>query len=278
MRPILVVEGRLREMRARRAADARIYPFLSDEFSRISILPSGGKAECKALVRSLNKILRGFSSALGAHALLDRDLEESESVEPNIHLLPVSMIENLLIDPSILWEATTLVHHKMHLRSLKEVQTTMEEILDDMEQAEIDRRIKDSIGSTTFRVTDPVASARQQLATHFTALGDELSDDKLAAIEDSCRTKVEHIKAKDQRGDFYHGKEILDEFYRRHMHATGMSKEIFVYECARVASTTERVRAFVDAFLARIESDPIPDLATQRIDGVPRSHPVASTA
>ena len=70
MRPILVVEGRQRDMAARRAADARIYPLLSDGFSRVSILAAGGKAACKTLVRSLNSLLREFSGTIGAHPSL----------------------------------------------------------------------------------------------------------------------------------------------------------------------------------------------------------------
>ena len=276
MHPILVVEGQFRETHSRRASDARIYPFLSDEFSRISILPSGGKAECKALVRSLNTVLGDFSSAIGAHALLDRDLEESELADPNIHVLPVSMVENLLVEPSVLWEATTVVHHKMDLRELHDVEAAMDEILDGMEQAEIDLRIKAMIGATTFRVADPVAYARRQLEGHFASLSNELSEHKLAAMRDDCRARVEHIKAQGLRMDFYHGKAILDEFYRRHMHASGMSKEIFVYECARVASTRPRVRAFVDTFLASIGIRPVVDMDPQEVDGVPGSPAAAS--
>ena len=267
MRPILVVEGRLRDMDARRAADARIYPFLSEQFSRISILASGGKAECKALVRSLNAILKKFSSAIGAHALLDRDLEESEPADPTINLLPVSMVENLLVDPFVLWKATTLVHHKMSVSEQRQVEVAVREILDDMEQAEIDRRVKAAIGAKTFRLSDPVSSAHNQLKNHIASLTDELSEHKLAAIVDSCTMTVENIKAQGRRADFFHGKTILDEFYRRHMHASGMSKEIFVYECARVASTTTRVRDFVEGFLTKIGVHSASDSTTQHAAG-----------
>lgn len=39
---------------------------------------------------------------------------------------------------------------------------------------------------------------------------------------------------------------MLAEFYRRHLHTSGMSKEIFIYECARRASDRKRVKKFVD--------------------------------
>ena len=267
LRPILVVEGRLRDMDARRAADARIYPFLSEEFSRISILASGGKAECTTLVQSLNKLLKEFSSAIGAHALLDRDLQESEPAEPTIHLLPVSMVENLLVEPSVLWEATTLVHHKMSLKDQSQVETAVNKILEDMEQVEIDRRVKAAIGATTFRLSDPVSSAQSQLKEHTTSLERILSECSLAAIVDNCQKTVENIKAQGRRADFFHGKAILDEFYRRYMQATGMSKEIFIYECARVASTTPRVRNFVEDFLTKIGVRSAVDSSTEDSDG-----------
>ena len=96
MRPILVVEGK--DDATRSAADSRIYSFLSDQFNRITIVSGGGKSECVRLRESLNKVLQQFASELRAYALLDRDINDSDAIEPDVNLLPVSMIENLLLE------------------------------------------------------------------------------------------------------------------------------------------------------------------------------------
>lgn len=257
MRPILVVEGKQEDRQSKRAVDARVYAFLSDEFSRVTILPSGGKSECRALVQSLGDILREFSQDLKAHALLDRDLEEQDPQEGRIHLLPVSMVENLLVDPQVIWQATTLVHHKMALADDVQVETAITQILDDATADEIARRIKAEIGTRVFRLSDPVESAQKQIDSFVDRLRAELAPDKLSAISTENKSKVDKIKDANRRREFFHGKHILEEFYRRHMHDTGMSKEIFVYECARRASERASVKSFVVDLMSSLGLHPV---------------------
>jgi hypothetical protein len=274
MRPIVVVEGRQADRQSKRAVDARIYAFLSDEFSRVTILPSGGKSECRALAESLSMILKDFSQDLRAHALLDRDLEEEEDLQENhIHLLPVSMVENLLVDPQVIWEATKLVRHKMPLDSERLVDAAMTEILDDLTNDEIARRIKAEVGARVFRLKDPVDSADEQVEQFAENLRLELAAGKIAEIKSRCETKVGTIKDQNKRREFFHGKRILEEFYGRYMHETGMPKEMFVYECARCASERASVRTFVNDLMASLglqhikqpESDESSEVPSQEV-------------
>ena len=46
---------------------------------------------------------------------------------------------------------------------------------------------------------------------------------------------------------------MLDEFRKRHLHATGMSREIFVYQCAKEASKRTVVAEFVDSFFNQLK-------------------------
>ena len=249
MRPIVVVEGKQGDRQSKRAADARIYAFLSDEFSRVTILPAGGKAECRKLAESLGNILRDFSEDLKAYALLDRDLEEEDPQEDHIHLLPVSMIENFLVDPQVIWNATKLVHHKMTLNGVEQVEIAITAILDDLTDNEVARRIKGGVGTRVFRLKDPIESATKQVGEFVKNLCAELTDEKIVRISKNCQTKVSRIKNKNKRREFFHGKQILEKFYHLHVHDTGMSKEIFIYECARCASERSSVKGFVEDLL-----------------------------
>lgn len=265
MRPILVVESKKDDQKAKRAVDSRIYAFLSDEFSRITIIPSGGKAECKKLAANLTEILQGFSADLRAYALLDRDVEVGESDDPSIHLLPVSMVENLLVDPHVIWQATVLVHHKMTLTNPESIEAALDEILSEMEDAEIARRVKAETGTRTFRLEDPIEDAEEQIQAFVNTLKSELSPDRIAKLKKESARKVESIKSNNQRREFFHGKKILDDFFKRHLHSTGMSKEIFIYDCARQANERNSVRRFVGELASSIglrptdATDPAPD-------------------
>ncbi|MEN8180379.1 MAG: AAA family ATPase, partial [Pseudomonadota bacterium] len=118
MRPLLVVEGRKSDKTSKRSSDSRVYSFLSDDFNRVTIIPGGGKSECKKLTASLNDLSSEFSEKLKAYALLDRDLAEGDPEEDFSIYLPVSMIENLLVDPEVIWNALTTVAHKTELTSV----------------------------------------------------------------------------------------------------------------------------------------------------------------
>ena len=252
MRPLLIIEGTEAERRSRRAVDEKIFAFLSEEFSRVALLPSAGKAECLALVSSLNSIMGDYSVSLKAHALLDRDVKEEPFSEPNVHVLPVSMVENFLVDPMVIWNATVLVRHKMELRSEGDVETALTEILDDLEDSEVDRRVKGAIGAKTFRVRDPVSTLSDQVAKFSNGLKAEMSDEQLTAIREKCEKRVKEIVQENLRREFYRGKSIFEEFYKRYLQQTGMSKEVFIYSCAREARKRKSVVRFVDELMTAI--------------------------
>lgn len=252
MRPLLIVEGKPAERRSQRAADERIYSFLSGQFSRVAILPAAGKAECLALTSSLNDILCEYSPELRAHALLDRDVRERQYSESTVHMLPVSMVENFLVDPAVIWKATALVRHKTELTNEDEVALALTRILDELEEAEIERRIKAAIGAKTFRLKDPISSVREQVSKFTRNLENELNDERVQSIRKECESRVEEIKEKNLRRELFRGKTIIDEYFKRHLHNTGMSKEMFIYECARMASTRKSVVVFVEQLMKAI--------------------------
>ena len=252
LRKILVVEGRDADEESRRPSDSRIYGFLSDRFGQLTIVSGGGKGECKILVQRLTQLLQTFAPHLSAVALLDRDVEERRDDGPNVLYLPVSMIENLLIDPAVIWDAITTVRHKTLLKGVAEVEAALDLILDDLEMHEVSRRVKAGIGGRTFRLKDPVTEARKQVEEFTTALLGDLSGERLTSLEANAQATVKKVKADTRRRELFDGKRVLDEFHSRHIHPTGMSKEIFVYECARQASKRQSVAEFVSTLFATL--------------------------
>ncbi len=244
MRKIVVVEGASAGAESRRAADARIYNFLSERFSQVNIISGGGKFEVTALTQRLNEALATIAPGISAKALLDRDLESSATGPDGAILLPVSMIENLLIDPDVLWNAIELVRHKTAFQGSTEIANAIDEILEQLELGEIVRRVKSSIPAKTFRLSEPLNAASQQIDTFVAMLRAELSDERLATLQDKAKNAVSQLKTEMRRREFFDGKRILDEFYKRHLHATGLSREVFIYSCARQASKRKSVLEF----------------------------------
>ena len=252
MRKILVVEGRKENSLSRRAADARIYSFFSPEFNQITILPAGGKIEGKKLASSLTELLGDISPDLRAVALLDRDLEEDDPNDASLFYFPVSMVENLLVDPAIIWTAVRTIRHKMHLHSIDDISKALDEILDGMEADEIDRRVKAEVGTHIFRAKDPVSELVKQVEEFSDKLKAEITGENFTSMIDKAKGKVEKLKESFQRREHFHGKNILKEFYRRHLQGTGTSKEIFIYECADAAKERGVVQKFVERLFVQI--------------------------
>jgi hypothetical protein len=252
MRQVLVVEGRAADRNSRRAADDRIYAFLSNRFSQLTVVTGGGKSECQNLVQTLNQLLQPLSPSLKAVALLDRDVDETEPGLSEVILLPVSMVENLLVDPEVIFDAIITVRHKTPFKNVEQITTALESILDALADHEIDRRVKAALPPKVFRLTDPITEARHQVDEFVETLTNELSDERIASIRQSAQDTVERLAKEKQRREFFDGKLILNQFYKMHLHDTGMSKEIFLYECAREASKRQSVSSFVEILFAAL--------------------------
>jgi len=253
MRPILIVEGRKESKDSRSASDSRIYSFLSEKFNQLTIIPGGGKNECKTLAGSLTDLLRTFSKDLTAYALLDRDLEVSDPENSSYHYLPVSMIENLLVDPAILWDAVVTVRHKTDFQSMESLEKALDAILGDMEAEETTRRIKNKIGGITFRAKEPIEDMEKHINEHVEKIRKLAGPEEIEASKKTIALEIEKIKTLKKRREYFHGKDILTEFYKRHLQNTGMSKEIFIYQCAKQASARKSVKEFSETLFNKIE-------------------------
>ncbi len=252
LRTVLVVEGKSADKSSRRPSDAKIYGFLSDRFGQLTVISGGGKSECKALVRALNECLPTLASNLKATALLDRDTLEESPTQPDQVWLPVSMIENLLVDPEAIFRAIETVRHKTVFQTPTDVAVALDQVLLSLQDHELSRRVKAAVDARTFRLNDPVETAREQVERFASALLTELSEEKFSCIRAEAATKVAGLAAAQKRREMFDGKRVLDELFRAHIHATGMSREIFVYLCAKEAASRTSVANFVEALFTAI--------------------------
>jgi hypothetical protein len=172
--------------------------------------------------------------------------------------LPVSMVENLLVDPQVIFKAMETVRHKTSFQTPDDVATSLDSILDELSDHEVSRRVKAAVASRTLRIQDPVAEARRQVEEFAAAVLSELSQEYFERIAGQASEAVLGLKAAVRRRELYDGKRIIDEFFKRHLHDSGMSKEVFVYLCAKEASSRHSVAQFIQALFTTLGILPPP--------------------
>lgn len=253
MQTMVVVEG-VREQDARRTAgDRKLYRALHPGFDHVSIIPGGGRSECLALVRGLREAVRSFSSQLRTVALVDRDYKPpAGTIETDVFPLPVTMIENFLIDPDAIWAAIQSVAEKTTLNSKVAVESAITVILDALEADEIARRAAEKLGTAIFRPSHRFVSLPKEAAAFCLETQSRFSESAANAAVKAATSEVETIKALPRRREHYHGKDVLQRFYGAHLHATPLSKVVFHFETARHARARKSVKTFFDSFFGTI--------------------------
>jgi energy-coupling factor transporter ATP-binding protein EcfA2 len=251
LQPVIVVEGVDEKNALKVLPDRKLYRALHPGFDGVTLIPGGGKSECKALLRVLNDALKQFSTQLQAVALLDRDTEVV-SGDTLINLLPVSMIENFLLDPDSMWEALQSVLEKTTFGTVDDVGNALDKIISGLSDAEIGRRTALDLGSSHFYPPSKTSEIVLAAESYVKEVEEQYSRTSIGTAASTAEHKVEQLQATSRRRENFHGKEVLQAFYQTHIHRTGMSKVIFTFETARHARRRRAVVSFFDAFFERI--------------------------
>ena len=251
MQPIIIVEGASQTAASVSMSDRKLYRALSRDFDAVTLIPGGGNSECRKLLGILNELLPSFSPQLNAVALLDRDVAGPPD-EGNIHLLPVSMIENFLLDPLPLWEAIQSVVERTTLASIDDVTAALDAILDDLRSQEVERRAKATLGLFYFRPESPSEAVPANALLASQALIAKYSLENVTLATQKAEQIVAGFEAERRRRENFHGKDVLERFYQKHLQATGLSKVVFKFEAARHARERKSVSQFFREFFTKI--------------------------
>lgn len=255
MLPLVVVEGIREGGSSKVIADRKLYRALHRGFDKVTMIPGGGKGECLRLLEVLNEALPEFSGQLRAVALLDRDLMQGESQNPAVTYLPVSMVENFILDPDAIWEAIQSVSEIAGFGSVDGVGEALSVVLDESEDSEVGRRVLASLGTFTFRPHRPLDSIPEQSVEFADEVRSVCTTERVADAENRVRLIIDEIREKQRRREEFHGKDVVDGFFRRYLSKAGMKKSIFTFEAARHARRRRSVNEFFDAFFDRVDSN-----------------------
>lgn len=251
-RSIVLVEGRKIGPLSQTSSDQKIYNIIDSRFKTLTLVPCNSKSECLSRAQDARKLLGGYSKKIQAVALIDSDLDEPGfCADSAAYRLPVSMIENFLVDPETIWLALRLVHEKTALTA-DSIEAAIDEILDGMRQHEIDRRVKAVLGHDVFRVPGPLANATNAIQEHIVRIQGKYAPESVDSLIRQAEAIVDDITLAKRRREKFDGKYIVEEFYKRHLTSTGLSKEIFKYHCAESAAQRSSVRQFCNSFFGLI--------------------------
>jgi AAA ATPase-like protein len=251
MQPIIVVEGILQTDKAATTSDRKLYRAMNPGFDKVTLLPGGGKSECLRLLESLNQFLPSFSNRLKAVALLDRDIGEA-AVLPNVYALPVSMIENFMLDPLPLWESLQSVLEKTPFKTIDDVARHLDQLMDEMESDEIERRAKAALGPSHYRPKSPATNIALQAVEYSKQILERYSEQAVKGALEDAGKQVSELRTTTQRRESFHGKDAIDLFYKRNLCNTPLAKMVFKFEAARHARNRKRVLSFFGDFFTKI--------------------------
>ena len=247
MQPVVVVEGVKETNSSKVVSDRKLYRALNEKFDRVTLISGGGKSECLKLIDMLQDALKSFSPNLKVVGLLDKDIVELQKNE-KIFTLPVSMIENFLLDPYCIWESIQSGIEKTGISNAAELEKIIDTILDELESFEKERRVIHYLDKDVFRPHSPTEKIPEQLGEYIDIINEKYKKDSIEKLLQKSTEEIEAIKAGKIRRENYKGKKVINEFYKKYLHATGYAKPIFVFETARHARQRKSVKKFFDSF------------------------------
>jgi hypothetical protein len=154
----------------------------------------------------------------------------------------------------LLWEAIQSVYERTALDTVDAVAQSLDDLLTEMEAKERDRRAKAILGLAYFRPALPIEKIPTQAAKFAFSFQGSFSRATVTVASQEAAAKVSELREQQRRREEFHGKEVLTGFYRRHLHHTGMPKNIFTFEAARYASRRKAVSEYFDAFFTMLSN------------------------
>jgi hypothetical protein len=183
-------------------------------------------------------------------ALVDKDIDQNAA--DIVKLLPVSMIENLLVDPEVIFEAIESVLDRTEFRTVDDVANALDCVLTEGEPREVGRRAAAGLGSSHFHPPGEVSKLRAEAEAFIAAVNSRYSHQAVLSASEDATKVVDEIRSKQRRREEFDGKRILNDFFRKHLNTSTLSRQVFAFYAARRARRRRSVVEFFDAFFASL--------------------------
>jgi hypothetical protein len=230
--------------------DRKLYRLLHPGFDRVTLLSGGGKSECIALARHLGPALATFTGSLRVRALVDRDV--AAGAADCATALPVSMIENFLLDPEVIFEAIESVLDRTPFQTVDDVRDALAQLLASCEQREIERRAAARLGAVHFHPPSDLSAVTEEAAQFAARVSSQYAAERVAMARSEADADVTRIRTGNRRREEFDGKKVVADFFRTYLSNSSMSKPVFTFYAAKQARRRRSVVQFFDGFLSDV--------------------------
>ena len=162
------------------------------------------------------------------------------------------MIENFLLDPDVLFEAIESVLDLTGFRTVEDVTSALDQVLTDSEGREVERRVAAGLGPSRFFPPSEIASIQEETLKFVTQVQARYSSDAVESARSEASAAVEDIRSRERRREEFHGKMVLTDFFKSHLHTSGLSRRVFTFYAAKHARRRRAVVEFFDRFFSQL--------------------------
>lgn len=235
------------------ASDIGLLETMYPRATAFTLVPTRGKSNVIGTVQSLREYISGEAFRITVRGLVDAD--QTEALPEGIEMLPVCMIENLLLDPQVLFEYASSLPLPQ-FANVAAVEGELANITGSLREEEIALRARRSIKGWTVRVGG--ASLPEIKADHAAQM-ERLrallpSDAELEAEIARVAGVVDRLIAEGKALDRFRGKVILREFYQRHVSAKNVGYKPMCLELAKRLALAEKIGPRLDPVFDRLKS------------------------
>ncbi|HZS53844.1 MAG TPA: AAA family ATPase [Bryobacteraceae bacterium] len=229
------------------ATDVGLFEMMYPRATAFTFVPTKGKGNVINTVQGLRNHVPEETFRIRVRGLVDAD--QSGPAVAGVETLPVCMIENLLLDPEIIFEFLTGLDNT-DFANVSAVQAELNAIAASLRDKEIELRVRRRTKSWTVRIGGAsLAQVKEKHAAEIEQLANILpSDEQLQAALTEISAHVDQIITEGKALDLFRGKTILKEFYQRHIVSENLS---FKAVCVALAKLIGQKKA--DAIAARLD-------------------------
>lgn len=234
-------------------SDLTLFEMMYPRATAFTLVPTRGKGNVINTVKSLRSHVPEETFRIRVRGLVDAD--QSETGIAGVETLPVCMIENLLLDPAILYTYVMSLEVAT-LPDIAAVTKELSEIVATLRDTEIALRVRRKIRGWTIRIGGAsIEAVKAQQASEIEHLKSLIADEeKLTKEIADISAHVDKIIADGNALDRFRGKEILKEFHRKHVAAKNIGfKEMCIEIAKRVGKdNSEKIAGRLDPIFDKI--------------------------
>lgn len=266
-KPIVFVEGET-EPRPLAVTDERLIRLVVSAAAHWAIAPARGRSEVVAATNSLRSASLQLPG-LPVFALVDADTSTA-GLPDFVIPWPVAMIENLLLDVEALWHLLSPYAEMTGLRSDDDVRRSLEECAASQVENEVRIRLKRSLPGAWVAPDPNADNLGDSLDSQLNELRAKMEAVNIASLRAELQQHVADILGAGQALDFFHGKTLIRDFYKKHQLGRVFAYGGFLIELARACADGKRVSTLAVPAINRIRYYFPPDLA-DALQAVPPS-------